>query len=181
MDAGLSLILGLIIFDLAIYLQHILVHKVDFLWCFHRVHHTDVDLDLTSALRFHPVEILFSLMYKILIILIFGLSVETVLIFEILLNFMAMFNHANIAIHPRCERVLRYFVVTPQMHIIHHSVERGESDRNYGFNLSIWDRLFKTYQKAFDSNQLIGQETNRAIADQALIKLLIQPFKFKRD
>ena len=179
-SGALSLILGLIIFDLAIYLQHVLVHKVPLLWRFHRVHHSDVDLDVTSALRFHPVEILFSLSYKILIIIMFGLSAETILIFEILLNFMAMFNHSNMAIHPRLEGLLRGVIVTPQMHIIHHSIDRNESDLNYGFNLSIWDRLFKTYQKSFKSEGVIGQETDRKISDQVLIKLLIQPFKSKR-
>lgn len=172
-----NLIVSLIFLDFAIYLQHVVSHKIDFLWKFHRVHHTDVDLDTTSALRFHPIEILLSSFYKAALIFIFGINVEAIIIFEIILNFMAMFNHSNIHIPTALERLLRLFVVTPQMHIIHHSVEQEESDMNYGFNLSIWDRVFKTYIAKFKSAGLIGQAYNREPEEQGFVALLKLPFK----
>jgi sterol desaturase/sphingolipid hydroxylase (fatty acid hydroxylase superfamily) len=172
----LEIFLSILILDLAIYFQHILFHKISFLWPLHRVHHSDIDLDFTSALRFHPLEIIFSFGYKLLFIYLFGISFLAVLIFEIILNFIAMFNHSNINIHTRFEGILRLFVVTPQMHIIHHSIKKNESDSNFGFNLSIWDRLFKTYTKKFISNGRIGNSRFQKSEDQKIIELIKQPF-----
>lgn len=173
----LASVLGFIILDLAIYFQHVYSHKWTFLWRFHRIHHLDLDLDVTSAVRFHPIEILYSGFFKVLIILLFGINPETVLIFEIVLSSMAIFNHANLHIPPGLEKFLRLIVVTPQMHIIHHSVERFESDTNFGFNLSCWDFLFKTYRKVFSSSGLIGQRGFEDVEHQNLGSLLVLPFK----
>ncbi|THK34937.1 sterol desaturase family protein [Ensifer sp. MPMI2T] len=143
-----SLFSGLIAFvllDFAVWLEHVVYHKLPILWRIHRVHHADPGVDLTTALRFHPLEILLSMVWKAAIIVALGAPALSVLLFEIVLNAGAMFNHANLRLPPKAERRLRRFIVTPDMHRIHHSVERIETDSNYGFNLSIWDRLFSTY------------------------------------
>jgi sterol desaturase/sphingolipid hydroxylase (fatty acid hydroxylase superfamily) len=177
----ITLVLSIVLLDLLIYFQHMLSHKVNFLWRFHRVHHADIDLDASSALRFHPLEILFSIIYKILIIFVFGFSFDSILIFEVLLNFTAMFNHSNLGLNHKLERIIRFFIVTPQMHIVHHSVNQCESDTNYGFNLSIWDRLFGTYSKDFSVSRDIGQSYYREVGNHKLIPLLTLPFKrFKK-
>lgn len=145
MDWVIVTIASVLLLDLSIYAQHVAVHLVPILWRLHRVHHADPDYDVTTGLRFHPLEILLSMLYKFLIILILGPSVLAVLIFETLLNGMAMFNHANVKLPSWLDRILRMLLVTPDMHRIHHSVINKETDSNYGFNLSIWDRLFGTY------------------------------------
>lgn len=132
-------ILTFLVFDLVIYFQHVFSHKWPFLWRFHQVHHTDPDLDFTTALRFHPIEMLYSLILKIGLVLILGANPLSILIFEIILNSMSMFNHANLYIPQKIEKLLRYVLVTPQMHIIHHSVLKNESNTNLGFNFSCWD------------------------------------------
>ena len=141
----IALIVGLIALDLVIYLQHVMFHAVPILWRLHMVHHADLDYDLTTGLRFHPIEIVLSMSLKITIIVALGPPVAAVLAFEIILNTMAMFNHGNIKLPQSVERVLRFFLVTPDMHRVHHSVIISEGNSNYGFNLSIWDRMFGTY------------------------------------
>lgn len=141
-----AILLGVLALDLVIYAQHVLFHRVHFFWRLHRMHHTDLDLDLTSALRFHPLEIVISLLIKMAVVALLGPPAVAVFIFEILLNGMAMFNHGNFRIPARPDRLLRRIVVTPDMHRVHHSVLLQESNRNFGFNLSWWDRLFGTYQ-----------------------------------
>ncbi len=131
--------------DFAIWLQHLLTHKIPVLWRLHRVHHADRDVDVTTGIRFHPVEIALSMAFKIGLVYALGASVAVVIAFEVVLNGMAMFNHGNIRMAPTVERWLRYLLVTPDMHRIHHSVDRAEHDANYGFNLSMWDRLLGTY------------------------------------
>ncbi len=131
--------------DLAVWFQHLVSHKVPLFWRVHRVHHADSEVDATTALRFHPIEILLSFIWKGLVIVALGGPVEAVLIFEIVLNASAVFGHANFRIPEKLDRVLRLLIVTPDMHRIHHSVIRRETDSNYGFYLSIWDRLFGTY------------------------------------
>ena len=173
----LKIILSVLILDFAIYLQHVITHKVQFLWRFHRVHHADTDLDATSALRFHPLEIAASFFYKSLWVIALGISAEAILIFEILLNSTAMFNHSNIYIPKRFEKFLRWVIVTPQMHIIHHSVQQTESDMNYGFNLPVWDRIFGTYLGEFSSKGEIGQTYSRSAKDHSLWRLLKLPFQ----
>ena len=173
----LKMIFSLIILDLAIFIEHYFSHKIPFLWRFHRVHHTDIDLDTSSALRFHPLEIVFSLFYKAIIIMIFGIDLTTILLFEILLNFMALFNHSNLALPKWLEKPLRFLVVTPQMHVIHHSTEQKESDSNFGFNLSCWDFIFKTYTHTAAKSMVIGQKDCRSAKEQHIAHLVSQPFK----
>ena len=141
----LELVIALLVLDFAIWLQHLASHRMPMLWQLHQVHHADRDIDVTTAIRFHPVEIALSMLYKIVWVLALGPSALAVLLFEVILNGCAMFNHANIDLPPWFDRVLRLAVVTPDMHRVHHSIERHEHDSNYGFNLSIWDRLFSTY------------------------------------
>ena len=143
----LELVLAVIILDFVIYLQHVLVHAVPALWRLHRVHHADLDFDVTTGLRFHPLEILFSMLIKITTIAALGPSVLAVIIFEVILNGMAMFNHGNVGLPAKLDRWLRWFVVTPDMHRVHHSIEDDETNSNFGFNLSWWDRLFGTYRE----------------------------------
>ncbi|HUW73767.1 MAG TPA: sterol desaturase family protein [Methyloceanibacter sp.] len=131
--------------DLAIWAQHLVSHKVPILWRLHRVHHADRDIDVTTAVRFHPIEIALSMLWKIVVVVPLGASPLAVFLFEVILNACAMFNHANIALPGWVDRPLRLLIVTPDMHRVHHSVLRPEHDSNYGFNLSLWDRVFKTY------------------------------------
>ncbi|WP_371932730.1 sterol desaturase family protein [Roseibium sp. MMSF_3544] len=143
-----GLLAGLITFlvlDLAVWGQHVASHKVPWFWRIHRVHHADSEVDATTALRFHPIEILLSFVWKGLVIVALGGPVEAVLIFEIVLNASAVFGHANVRIPKALDRLLRFVIVTPDMHRIHHSVIHRETDSNYGFYLSVWDRLFGTY------------------------------------
>ena len=141
----IEILLAVVFMDLVIYLQHVLVHAVPSLWRLHRVHHADLDYDVTTGARFHPIEIILSMLIKFATIIVLGPPVVAVIIFEVILNSMAMFNHGNIRLPTTLDRMLRWLVVTPDMHRVHHSVEDNEANSNYGFNLSIWDRLFGTY------------------------------------
>ena len=141
----ISIALTILLMDLAIYGQHVATHKINLLWRLHQVHHSDKDIDTTTALRFHTLEILLSMLYKAMIVLLLGPLVIAVLIYEILLNSMALFNHANLSLPKPLDRTLRWLIVTPDMHRIHHSSIPFETDSNYGNILSIWDRLFRTY------------------------------------
>lgn len=145
LPGAVEIVLCVLILDFLIWGQHLITHKIPILWRLHRVHHADRDLDVTSAIRFHPIEIAISMLLKIGAVYLLGADALAVVIFEILLNGMAMFNHANLNLPQKVDAVLRLVVVTPDMHRIHHSVNRAEHDSNYGFSLSIWDRLFKTY------------------------------------
>ena len=136
---------ALLVLDLAIWAQHLASHKIPILWRLHRVHHADRDIDVTTAIRFHPVEIALSMLWKIAVVVPLGASPLAVFLFEVILNACAMFNHANVALPGWIDRPLRLLIVTPDMHRVHHSVLRREHDSNYGFNLSLWDRLFRTY------------------------------------
>ncbi len=140
-----SVLLAIVALDFIIYLQHVLVHAVPALWRLHRVHHADLDYDVTTGARFHTLEIILSMLIKFATILVLGPPVVAVIIFEVVLNAMAMFNHSNVSLPSRLDRIVRLFVVTPDMHRVHHSVEDNEANSNFGFNLSIWDRLFGTY------------------------------------
>ncbi len=138
-------IIVVVILDLTIYIQHFLFHKVPFFWRLHRMHHTDLDIDVTTGARFHPVEIIFSMGVKAAMVIILGAPAWSVLAFEVLLNATSMFNHSNIFMNKQSDRVLRLFIVTPDMHRVHHSVTTKETDSNFGFNLPWWDHLFGTY------------------------------------
>jgi sterol desaturase/sphingolipid hydroxylase (fatty acid hydroxylase superfamily) len=139
-------ILAFVILDFAVWLEHVVSHKWPWLWRIHRVHHADTGFDVTTALRFHPLEILLSMLWKVSVVALLGAPVLAVLLFEIVLNASAMFNHANLRLPGWLDRALRPLIVTPDMHRVHHSQWRPETDSNYGFNLSIWDRLFATYR-----------------------------------
>jgi len=134
-----------VLLDLSIYLQHLLMHRVPLLWRLHRVHHADLDIDLTTGSRFHSIEILLSMLFKWGVILLLGPPLFAVLVFETLLSGMALFNHANVRLPAAADRVLRRLLVTPDMHRVHHSTRVAETNSNYGFNLSVWDRVFGTY------------------------------------
>ena len=138
-------VLAILIFDFAIWAQHLVFHKVPILWRLHRVHHADRDIDVTTAIRFHPIEIVLSMLLKIGLVYLIGPSALAIILFEIILNGTAMFNHANMRLPLGLDAVLRLILVTPDMHRVHHSVHRHEHDSNYGFALSIWDRIFGTY------------------------------------
>jgi sterol desaturase/sphingolipid hydroxylase (fatty acid hydroxylase superfamily) len=141
----LAVIATVLIFDFAIWAQHLITHKVPVLWRIHRVHHADRDMDVTTAIRFHPVEIALSMLLKIGLVYLLGPPAIGIVLFEIILNGTAMFNHSNIRIPLWLDAVLRQVLVTPDMHRVHHSIHRSEHDSNYGFSLSIWDRMFRTY------------------------------------
>ncbi|MCW8904318.1 sterol desaturase family protein [Sedimenticola sp.] len=146
-----SVTVSVILLDGIIYLQHVMVHAIPLLWRLHRVHHADLDFDVTTGARFHPLEIIFSMLIKFAAILLLGPPVLAVVIFEILLNATSMFNHGNLRLPVKVDRVLRLFVVTPDMHRVHHSIEDDETNSNFGFNLPWWDRLFGTYKAQPDA------------------------------
>ncbi len=140
-----EVILTIVFLDFAIWLQHLITHKVPLLWRLHRVHHADRDIDVTTAIRFHPVEIALAMLLKIGLVYLIGAPALAVILFEIILNSTAMFNHANIKLPLWLDKIVRLVLVTPDMHRVHHSDIRAEHDSNYGFSLSIWDRMFGTY------------------------------------
>ncbi len=142
---ALEIILAILILDFFIWLQHLITHKVPILWRLHQVHHADVDIDVTTAIRFHPLEIALSMLLKIGLVYLLGPAAVAVILFEVILNGTAMFNHANIKLPLWLDAIVRRVMVTPDMHRVHHSVHRHEHDSNYGFALSIWDRMFRTY------------------------------------
>lgn len=173
-------LIAVVLLDLAIWFQHLVAHKVPALWQLHQMHHADVDIDVTTAIRFHPIEIALSMLWKILCVLALGAAPEAVILFEIILNGCAMFNHANVALPPRVDRVLRMLIVTPDMHRVHHSVLRREHDSNYGFNLSIWDRIFGTYTAQPEKGHegmTIGLEPYQSEAPTRLGWSLSLPFR----
>ncbi|MEH6876494.1 MAG: sterol desaturase family protein [Candidatus Competibacter sp.] len=175
----LALPASLLILDLAIYTQHVVFHKVAVLWRLHRVHHTDLDFDVTTALRFHPLEIVLSMLIKLVLVTLLGVPAVAVMLFEVILNATAMFNHGNVGLPRRLDRVLRWILVTPDMHRIHHSIRPEETDSNFGFNLPWWDRLFGTYRdqpRDGHTGMRIGLEYFRDRRAIGLYALLLQPF-----
>lgn len=176
--AWLAFIVSVLALDLAIYLQHVMFHAVPALWRLHRMHHADLEFDVTTGLRFHPVEILLSMAIKLAVVVALGPPAVAVLVFEVLLNATAMFNHSNIRIPARIDRVLRLVVVTPDMHRVHHSIHPSETNSNFGFNLPWWDRLLGTYRpQPRDGHEAmtIGIEQFRTRRDLWLDRMLVQP------
>ena len=176
----LAVLVSVLLLDLAIYLQHVMFHAVPALWRLHRMHHADLDFDVTTGARFHPIEILLSMGIKLAVVMALGPPAVAVLIFEVLLNASSMFNHANVRIPPAIDAVLRWFVVTPDMHRVHHSIRRHETNSNFGFNLPWWDRLLGTYQAqpaAGHTDMTIGIEQFRTPRDLWLDRMLVQPFR----
>lgn len=175
-----SIILSLLLLDLAIYWQHRLFHAIPVAWRVHRMHHTDTEFDVTTALRFHPLEIVISMVIKVGVIILIGAPLLAVIAFEIILNAAAMFNHANIKLPRLVDAVLRYLLVTPDMHRVHHATKAQEYNTNFGFNLSIWDRLFASYTAQPQGGHAameIGQPTHREPKEMGLRQLLTQPFR----
>ena len=177
----MSMLLSVVFLDFVIYLQHIMVHAVPALWRVHRVHHADLDYDVTTGTRFHPIEIVLSMLIKFATIAVLGPPVLAMVIFEVLLNATSMFNHGNLRLPAGLDRVLRWFVVTPDMHPVHHSIEDDEANSNFGFNLPWWDRLFGTYRdqpRAGHLGMTIGIRDHRDPREVARLPgMLLLPFR----
>ncbi len=172
-------VLGFLALDLAIYLQHVLFHAVPVLWRLHRMHHADLEFDVSTGLRFHPVEILLSMGIKLGVVAALGPPALAVLVFEVVLNATSLFNHSNVRLGG-ADRIVRLFVVTPDMHRVHHSVRPSETNRNFGFNLPWWDRLFGTYTaqpRDGHEGMTIGLGEFRTRRDLWLDRMLLQPFR----
>ena len=176
-DSFYHLVFSILLLDLLIYIQHVLSHKVDFLWRFHKIHHSDLDMDVTTALRFHPIEIVLSFFYKAFFIYVFCISIEAIFLFEIILSSMALFNHSNIKLPKKLDRFFQYVFVTPVFHTVHHSQVSAQMNSNYGFNLSIWDRIFKTYKEVHYKAIHIGLIEFSQNGQLLILKLLKFPFE----
>ena len=178
-DAWIAVVVSLLLLDLLVYVQHRVFHAVPLLWRLHRVHHADQEIDVSTGLRFHPLEILLSMLIKMAAVALLGAPAAAMLVFEVILNGMAMFNHSNVRLPLRLDGLLRRFVVTPDMHRVHHSVLNQETNSNYGFNLSLWDRLFGSYvaqpEKGHDGMRIGLQEFQSGRPDR-LTELLLLPF-----
>ena len=176
----LRIIAAVVLLDLAIYLQHVLFHAVPLLWRVHRVHHSDLELDVSSGVRFHPVEILVSAGFKLSVVAVIGPPIAAVVSYEILLNVGSLFSHANLRLSDTADRLLRRLVVTPDMHRVHHSIALGETNTNFGFTVSWWDHVFGTYRAQPDGGHegmrigVAGFDETRAVA---LHRLLLQPIE----
>ncbi|MYE02302.1 MAG: sterol desaturase family protein [Alphaproteobacteria bacterium] len=176
----LEVALAVLALDLVIYLQHVMFHAVPALWRLHRMHHADLDFDVTTGFRFHTVEIVLSVLLKLAAVLVIGAPAAAVIVFEVLLNGTSMFNHGNVRLPPALDRALRWIVVTPDMHRVHHSDIPAETNSNFGFNLPWWDRLFGTYRAQpglGHENMTIGLDAFRDDSDLHLHKMLAQPFR----
>ena len=183
LNQAVSVILGIALLDVAIYAQHVIFHAVPWLWKFHRVHHADPDFDVSTGIRFHPIEILLSMLIKFAVIVLLGIPAIAVLIFEILLNATAMFNHSNIRLPCTVDKWVRWFIITPDMHRVHHSTDYSEMNRNFGFNLSCWDRLFGTYidqPKLGHERMEIGLSHQQPEQTISLTHMLLMPFNKKK-
>jgi sterol desaturase/sphingolipid hydroxylase (fatty acid hydroxylase superfamily) len=180
LPAWVGVVASVVILDFAIYLQHVLFHAVPALWRVHRMHHADLEFDVTTGLRFHPIEILLSMVIKLTVVVALGAPALAVLIFEVLLNATSMFNHSNVRLPFGLDRLLRWFVVTPDMHRVHHSILSSETNSNFGFNLPWWDRLCGTYRAqpaAGHEAMTIGIEQFREPRELRLDRMLLQPFR----
>ncbi|WP_445366660.1 sterol desaturase family protein [Methylomonas sp. BW4-1] len=176
----LNISLSLLLLDLAIYAQHVAAHRWQWFWRLHQVHHSDIDFDTTTAVRFHPLEIMLSMLYKVLLVIALGADPLAVIAFEIILNGCALFNHGNVSLPPLVGRGLRYLLVTPDMHRIHHSARQAETNSNYGFSLSCWDRLFNTYchqSQQAQTEMTIGLNGFRNTQELGFLQLLAMPFR----
>lgn len=178
----IHMIAAFILMDLSLYFQHVIFHALPLFWRFHRVHHTDLDCDITTGLRFHPFEMVISMLLKFVTIAALGVPVLAVVVFEVVLNAASMFSHSNIKIPLAIEKIVRWFIVTPDMHRIHHSVRENETNSNFGFFISVWDRLFGTYlsePREGHTNMLIGLHDFREPKWQNLRWLIYLPFVSK--
>jgi len=179
LSAWVKFVLAVILLDLAIYLQHVMFHAVPVLWRFHRMHHSDLDFDVTTGSRFHTGEIILSAGYKLALVSVLGVPAASFVVFEVALNATSMFNHSNVRLPDGLDRVLRLVLVTPDMHRVHHSVLREETNSNFGFNLSCWDRLLGTYSAQPSAGHVamtIGLDVFREPDQLRLDRMLVQPF-----
>jgi len=183
----LHCVVSIVLLDCVIYWQHRFFHTISFFWLFHKVHHSDMNYDVTTGFRFHPIELIFSMLIKISFIFILGVPVIAAIIFEILLNSLALFNHSNIKLPKRVDVILRYLIVTPDMHRIHHSVRSDELNSNFGFNISLWDRIFNSYKdkpKDTYEKMTIGlidlQDKNKTVSLWSILKLPFIKDKFHK-
>jgi sterol desaturase/sphingolipid hydroxylase (fatty acid hydroxylase superfamily) len=175
----LEVIVAMVLLDLATYIQHIVTHKIPLLWRMHRVHHADRDIDVTTGSRFHPLEIFLSMLYKGLVIFIVGPSILAVFLFEVMLNASSIFNHANLKLTAGLDKKLRFIIVTPDMHRVHHSINSQETNSNFGFSLSIWDKLFKTYKgqpSAGHQEMIVGIKEYQNTNPSSILWCLKLPF-----
>lgn len=175
----LALLAGVLMLDFVIYLQHVMFHAVPAFWRLHMMHHSDMDFDVTTGVRFHPIEIVLSMGIKLAAIAVLGPSALAVLVFEVTLNATSLFNHGNVRLPAELDRVLRLLVVTPEMHRVHHSNIARETNSNFGFNFPWWDRLFGTYRAQPESGHegmIIGLDQFRDPGKLGLLRLLVQPF-----
>ncbi|MCK6264965.1 sterol desaturase family protein [Vibrio sp. ZSDE26] len=176
----LTIVFSVLLLDFAIYIQHIVFHRVPILWRLHRVHHADQDIDLTTGSRFHPIEILLSMLIKVSIVIALGIPPIAVVVFEVLLNVSAMFNHSNGKLSSKIDAAVRMLIVTPDMHRVHHSIMVKETHSNFGFFLSVWDKIFGTYieqPKQGHDGMTIGLPKFRSSREQWLDRMLTQPFR----
>ena len=179
----IEVLFSLIVLDLLIYAQHVMFHAFPTLWRVHRIHHADVDFDVSTGVRFHPIEILLSMLIKMVAVCVLGAPALAVIVFEVLLNGTSMFNHGNVRLPQLIDKFVRLVLVTPDMHRVHHSVVVGETNSNFGFNLSCWDRVFGTYQAvpaAGHESMIVGLEEFRELRRQSLWHLLLMPLMDKR-
>lgn len=175
----LAILIAIVVQDFVIYWQHVMFHKIPVLWQLHKMHHADVDYDVSTGARFHPIEIILSMLLKLAVVFLLGPPVVAVIIFEILLSSVAMFNHANAGLPGPIDRIVRLFIVTPDMHRVHHSVIRKEHDHNFGFNLPWWDYLFRTYTdqpSAGHDGMTIGLDEYQTNRKQSFFWMLALPF-----
>jgi sterol desaturase/sphingolipid hydroxylase (fatty acid hydroxylase superfamily) len=178
--AWMAVVASVVLLDVAIYLQHVMFHAVPALWRVHRMHHADLDFDVTTGARFHPIEIVLSMLIKFGVVVALGAPALGVLVFEVLLNATSMFNHGNVRLPVELDRRLRRLLVTPDMHRVHHSIVVNETNSNFGFNLPWWDRLLGTYRDqpaAGHQGMTIGIEQFRAARELWLDRMLLQPFR----
>lgn len=172
----LGIVLAVVLLDLAIYAQHVAFHAVPLLFRFHRVHHADVDFDVTLGTRFHPVEMVLSMLVKLAAVAVLGAPAAAVVLFEVILSVTSLFSHANVRVQGGIDRVLRWILVTPAMHVIHHSAAANETNSNFGFNLPWWDRLFGTYRAELEGSLRVGLPDYQEVEEQSLGWMLALPF-----
>ncbi len=175
-----AVIVAVVIQDLIIYVQHAIFHHIPLLWRLHKVHHADIDYDVTTGARFHPIEICLSMIIKLGVVALLGPPIVAVILFEIILSSMAMFNHANAGLPLKLDAFIRLIVVTPDMHRVHHSIHPHEFNRNFGFNLAVWDRIFGTYKPSPDAGQTemtIGLPQYQDQKKQSIFWILLLPFR----
>lgn len=183
LDPVVAILLAMVALDLVIYFQHIMLHAVPMLWRFHRMHHSDLEFDVTTGIRFHPAEIIASMGIKVLVVWLLGAPALAVLLFEVLLNAASLFNHSNIKLPLSLDKLLRVILVTPDMHRVHHSVYPEETNSNYGFTVPWWDKLFGTYQSQPRDGHVdmdIGIAEFRQRRELWIDRMLLQPFRGKK-